>query len=82
MAVYEKKMKKDIEKVLTEARDFFGPNGAGLEITQDESCCLYFIGSGGHVSVSVSKGKNEKETILEIGTREWDYQVKQFLNKV
>ncbi|MFO7850339.1 MAG: hypothetical protein R6V67_10295 [Spirochaetia bacterium] len=82
MAVYEKKVKKDIEKVLEETRAFFGPGGEGLEITQDEPCCLSFSGGGGHVSVSVSNEQSEKMTTLEIETREWDYQVRQFLKKI
>ncbi len=82
MAVYEKKVKKNVEKVLNEAKAFFGPGGEGLEITTDEPCCLSFSGSGGYVSVSVSNEENEKETTLEIETREWDYQVKQFLKKI
>ena len=81
MGVYEKTVKKDLKKVKDEAKKFFGADGLGLELKTDEDCCLSFEGGGGHVSLALSN-ENKKETTVEVETREWDYQAKQFLKKI
>ena len=43
-------------------------------------CCVYFEGGGGFVRVTASK--REKRTGVELETREWDYQVKQFMQEI
>jgi hypothetical protein len=80
MAVYEKTVKKDTEAVLKKAKKYFGPGGTGLEIVSEEDCCISFEGGGGYVRVT---GIDEKKgSRIELETREWDYPVKQFLDKV
>ncbi len=46
---------------------------------QDE-CCVTFEGGGGHVSVAIcEKGKGSE---VELETREWDYQAREFMAKI
>jgi hypothetical protein len=52
----------------------------GLDTTGDNPCCITFEGGGGFVSVAASTG--EKKTAVELETREWDYQVKQFMREI
>jgi hypothetical protein len=42
--------------------------------------CATFEGGGGHVFVQVCEGGKGSEVDLE--TREWNYQVKQFMGKI
>jgi hypothetical protein len=49
-------------------------------VTEQNPCCFSFAGGGGYVSVTVSAG--EKKTTVELETREWDYQVQQFMREI
>lgn len=80
MARYGKESKLSPTKVLEKAIEFFGPGGVGLEVKEQDEGCARFEGGGGHVFVRVCKG--EKGTEVELETREWDYQVKQFMRKI
>jgi hypothetical protein len=75
---YGMESKLSPEKVLEEAVTFFS-GGLGLELTQQEPCCAQFVGGGGYVSVSVAEGK---KTSVDLETREWDFQVRQFMHKI
>ncbi len=80
MAVYEKKVKKDTETLMKEAKTYFGPGGNGLEIVSEEDCCISFEGGGGYIRVSaVDEAKRSR---VELETKEWDFQVKRFLETV
>jgi hypothetical protein len=59
---------------------FFGPRGVGLDVTEEGDCCAHFVGGGGHVRVTVAAG--DRRTVVELETREWDYDVKQFMHKI
>lgn len=80
--LYEFKTKLTPQEVINRAVDFFGqrPGGIGLDITEQTECCVVFVGGGGHVRVTASA--EEKSTRVEIETREWDNQVKQFMRKM
>jgi hypothetical protein len=67
------------EQVIQKAVDFFGKDGVGLEVMDRSRCCAQFEGGGGHVSVTVSEGD---KTEVELVTREWDYDVKQFVRQI
>jgi hypothetical protein len=41
---------------------------------------VYFEGGGGHVLVTATEG--DTKTKVELETREWDYQVEQFMNQI
>jgi hypothetical protein len=80
MARYGKESKLSPDKVLEKALEFFGPDGLGLEVKEEVEGCATFEGGGGHVFVSAcEKGKGSE---VDLETREWDYQVKQFMGKI
>jgi hypothetical protein len=75
-----KESKLKPEEVIKRAKDFFGPKGYGLKVSQEEECYVYLVGGGGSVSVSASAGK--KGSSVDIESVEWDYQTKEFLEKI
>jgi len=68
------------DEAVERALAFFGEGGLGLTVERQEPCCLYLVGGGGHVQVTVKEG--EKHTEVDLLTREWDYQVKQFMHEI
>jgi hypothetical protein len=78
MIVYEVKTKKSIETVKEKAEKFFGTDGLGMKITNDDPCCISFSGGGGFVGINFSEDKNDKKITVELQSREWDYQVNKF----
>jgi hypothetical protein len=70
-------------EALQRAIGHFGPQGVGLEITDQNEACLIFQGGGGHVAVTACPGEYPKaNTRVELETREWDYVVRQFMAEV
>ena len=65
------------EEVIDRASKFFGKDGQGLEEKQRNPCCLSFEGGGGYVSIAIYD--EEKHRMVEIESREFEYQVKRFL---
>ena len=59
---------------------FLGPNGYGLEIKNQAADGGYFEGGGGGVDVTACA--EEKGTSVELESREWDYQVREFIGKI
>jgi hypothetical protein len=83
MMRYEVKTQLTPEAALQRAIGYFGPQGIGLEITDQNQACLIFQGGGGHVAVTACPGKEPKEkTRVELETREWDYAVRKFMAEV
>lgn len=76
MARYGMETKLSPEEVIRRAEGFFGKEGVGLEATERGPCCAHFVGGGGHVSLNVHAGE---KTEVELVTREWDHDVKQFM---
>ena len=68
------------EEVMVRASKFFGQGGEGLEETERNPCCISFEGGGGYVSISIDDG--EKHRLVNVETREFEYQAKQFLGKL
>jgi len=68
------------EDVVKRASDFFGSKGLGLEEKERNSCCITFEGGGGYVSVTVGKAGNKRD--VDVESREWEYQVKKFLETI
>ncbi|MEJ2010878.1 MAG: hypothetical protein P8X64_01490 [Anaerolineales bacterium] len=79
MALYQVETKLSEDEALERAREFFGEDGLGLHLKEQQDCCLEFTGGGGHVSVIAVNGEGIR---LEIETREWDRQVGQFMEEV
>jgi hypothetical protein len=52
----------------------------GLEVIDEHDTCVTLQGGGGHISVVACAG--DKQTTLELETREWDYPVQQFMREV
>ncbi|MFN2228046.1 MAG: hypothetical protein ACK2UY_17115 [Anaerolineae bacterium] len=74
-------------EVVEKARDFFGPNGWGLEVTEFADCCARFEGGGGQVYVQTSprrgeKGEKRSGSTVEIQGREWERQIREFAGQI
>jgi hypothetical protein len=65
------------EAVIQRAVKFFGPNGVGLKIMEQDNCNAVFEGGGG--SVRVTAATTAKGSKVDIETREWESQTKDFL---
>ncbi len=68
------------EEAVKRAVDFFGPGGYGLEVKNQESNCASFAGGGGGVEVTACA--EEKGTSVELESREWDFQVREFIRQI
>jgi hypothetical protein len=68
------------QQAIASAKDYFGPQGVGLEVTDEHETWITLQGGGGHVSV-VACPRGQK-TALELETREWDYPVRQFMQQI
>ena len=67
-------------EILERAVEFFGPDGIGLEVKEQDEGCARFEGGGGHVFVrACEKGKGAE---VDLEAREWEYQAKQFMGKI
>lgn len=75
-----KESKLSPTKVLEKAIEFFGPDGVGLEVTEQDGGCARFEGGGGYVFVQVCE--KEKGTEVDLEAREWEYQAKQFMREI
>jgi hypothetical protein len=79
MTVYSAGIRVDPAEAIQKAVEFFGPEGLGMEVIEHSDCCAFFRGAGGHVRVRITNGNG---AALEIETREWDYQVKEFMQRI
>ena len=68
------------EEVVKKALEFFGPGGYGLKVTEQSDSCAYFEGGGGGIQVTACS--DDKGTSVDLETREWEYQVKEFTKKI
>jgi hypothetical protein len=80
MARYSKESKLQPDEVLQRAADFFGSD-LGLKVAEQTECRLSFEGGGGHVTVSAARCEPDR-TDVDLETREWDYQVKKFMEGI
>ena len=74
------KTKMSPEEAIKRAVEFFGPGGYELEVKEQKPDCASFEGGGGGVEVTACS--EEKGTSVELESREWDYQVKEFIGKI
>ena len=75
-----KKTRRSGEDVFKRATAFFGTGGEGLQEAERNPCCLCFEGAGGYVTVSYID--EDKHRVVEVETREFEYPVKRFLQKI
>lgn len=76
-----KKTSESKEAVLKKAVVFFGVGGTGLQLVQQSDNLVRLTGGGGHVQVEVTPladGRSE----IDIQTRDWEHDVKRFLEKI
>jgi hypothetical protein len=66
--------------IILRASDFFGRGGEGLAEKERNPCCVSFEGAGGYVAVSVVD--EDKHRTVDVETREFEYQVKRFLETI
>jgi len=76
---YAVKTKLKSDEVIERAIKFFGKGGVGLEVTEQNASTVCFEGGGGHVTIIVCPGEL---TDVDLETREWDYQVKKFMENI
>ena len=74
------KTKLTPEEAIIKAVKFFGPEGYKLKITSQSDTSASFEGGGGTVGITAC-AENEK-TSVEFLSREWDYQVKEFIRLI
>jgi hypothetical protein len=80
MARYSVETKKSPEEAIRRAVDYFGEQGLGLSVGEEDPCCVTLQGGGGHVFVAATQ--EEGKTTVELETREWDYHVKKFMGQL
>jgi hypothetical protein len=71
--------RKSPDDVARKLSAFFGPPGLGLEPTREGNRHC-FTGGGGHVIANVSKA--DGKTCVDLETREFEEQVKEFARAV
>lgn len=75
----ENKTKLSEAEVIERAVKYF--NGEySMEVKEKTDCLVTFEGAGGGVAVATCV--EDDKTAVEITSREWDYQAKQFLEKI
>ena len=74
------KTKLSPEEAIKRAVEFFGPRGQGMEVKEQTPTYASFVGGGGGVDVTACAEK--KGASVELESREWDYQVKEFIGKI
>lgn len=80
MQVVEKLIKKEKDKVMKEAKDFF-EGRLGLSLRDEvKDCCLEFTTNQGFVNVQVSE-RNGK-TAVTLRSREYERQAKRFIRNL
>ena len=64
-------------EIIDKAATFFGKKGQGLQEKERNMCCISFEGGGGYVAVSVAD--EDKRRMVDVESREFEYQAKLFL---
>ena len=64
-------------EIVEKVSRFFGKEGVGLEEKERNMCCISFESAGGYVAVSIVDENNHRT--VDIETREFEHQVKRFL---
>jgi hypothetical protein len=65
------------EDIIFKADKFFGKKGEQLDEKKRNPCCISFEGSGGYVSIFIVE--EDRMRTVDVETREFEYQVKRFL---
>ena len=65
------------DDIIDKASTYFGKKGQGLEEKDRNRCCISFEGAGGYVAITVADESNHR--MVDVETREFEYQAKHFL---
>ena len=65
--------------IVERAVAFFGKGGIGLVTVKKDKESASFEGGGGFVTITVCPGD---KTTVDLQTREWEYQVKDFIQEI
>jgi hypothetical protein len=68
------------EEVIKRLKRFFAGEELGLDLKEETARCLTFEGGGGFVTATLCS--EEGKTRVDLVTREWEYQVRQFASKI
>ena len=75
-----KHSKLDPPAVIRKACAYFGPGGLGLAVLEQSETTVQFEGVGG--SVGITANAKEGGSDVTIVSQEWDYQAKQFVERI
>jgi len=75
-----KESKLKPEQIIKSAVNFFGAKGLGLIVKEEDTCSVYLEGGGGGVRVKAAVSK--KGSTVDLETREWESQAKDFLASI
>jgi hypothetical protein len=75
-----KQSRLNTDEIIDKASGYFGKGGEGLDETGRGDCCISFSGVGGYVTVTISEQTSLRE--VDVETREFEYQVKRFLERL
>ncbi|MCF8107318.1 MAG: hypothetical protein K9K64_17710 [Desulfohalobiaceae bacterium] len=68
------------EEIIDRAVKYFGKGGENLEEAGRDACCVTFEGGGGYVRVMISDESGRRT--VDVESREFDFQAKEFLRKL
>jgi hypothetical protein len=76
----ERQSKLKPEELMARLKKYFGKEGLGLAVTEENPSCIIFSGGGGYMNATVcwEKGK----TKVSLMTQEWEHQAQEFLSKL
>ncbi|MFW9886666.1 MAG: hypothetical protein ACFFER_00685 [Candidatus Thorarchaeota archaeon] len=75
-----KRTKLNRDEIIRRAKaEFDGRFGLAAR-DPDATCCMEFVSDLGYVTIEVIEHDSENEVILR--TREWEYQVQQFIKRL
>jgi len=80
MKVVSKRTRLTPMEIIKKAEDYFDGRFGLKKTDSDSSCCADFVGDLGFVSVRVEASDGSNEAVLT--TREFDYQVQDFLKRL
>ncbi len=80
MLLISKRSRLSPDEIIARASSYFGKTGERLDETERGSCCISFSGGGGYLTIMVCEKDNMRE--VDVETREFEYQAKQFLGLV
>ena len=68
------------DEIISKASAYFGKGGENLTEMERNPCCISFEGAGGYVSISIAD--EDKHRVVDAETREFEYQIKRFLELI